>query len=131
MVVSISSELDLDHLLERVVQSAVELLNATGGSISLVDGEGVASIQAVYNLSDDEPAPPEDVIEFAARLMGVPVPPAIPFTDAELTPMARSFYAENKRVSNRRIREELRVALAYPTYREGLTALWRDGTWRG
>jgi hypothetical protein len=85
---------------------------------------------AIYNVADDEPAPPEDVVEFAARLMGAPVPPAVPFAEAGLTPMARSFYEANKRVSNRRLREDLGVALAYPTYREGLTALWRDGTWR-
>jgi nucleoside-diphosphate-sugar epimerase len=84
----------------------------------------------IFNLADDEPSPPEDVVEFAARLMGVPVPPAIPFETAELTPMARSFYGDSKRVSNRRIREELAVALSYPTYRDGLATMWRDGSWR-
>lgn len=83
----------------------------------------------VVNLADDEPAPPEDVIAFAAETMGVPVPPAIPFAEAELTPMQRSFYGECKRVLNRRLREELGVTLRYPTWREGLSALWRDG-WR-
>lgn len=78
---------------------------------------------AVYNIADDEPAPPEDVIEHAARLLGLPVPPAIPFEEAELSPMAASFYAESKRVSNRLIREELGVRLAHPTYREGLAAI--------
>jgi hypothetical protein len=63
------------------------------------------------------------VIEHAAKLLGVPVPPAVPFEEAELSPMARSFYAESKRVSNARIKNELGVALAYPTYREGLQAL--------
>jgi nucleoside-diphosphate-sugar epimerase len=82
---------------------------------------------AVWNLADDEPAPPEDVIEHAARLLGLPVPPAIPFETAELTPMARSFYAESKRVSNRRLRETLGVALAHPTYREGLAAILAAG----
>jgi hypothetical protein len=62
--------------------------------------------------------------------MGVPVPPEIPFEKAEMTDMARSFYADNKRVSNRRIREELGVTLRYPTYREGLDAMWKDGSWR-
>jgi nucleoside-diphosphate-sugar epimerase len=84
----------------------------------------------IFNLADDEPSPPEDVVEFAARLMGVPVPPAIPFETAELTPMARSFYGDSKRVSNRRTREELAVALSYPTYRDGLATMWRDGSWR-
>ena len=57
-------------------------------------------------------------------------PPEVPLELAPLSEMARSFYGENKRVSNRRIREELGVKLRYPTYREGLTALWRTGTWR-
>jgi nucleoside-diphosphate-sugar epimerase len=77
----------------------------------------------VYNVCDDEPAPPEDVIAYAAELLGLPVPPAVGYEEAELTPMARSFYAESKRVSNARIKKELGVRLAYPTYREGLQAL--------
>ena len=77
----------------------------------------------IYNVTDDEPAPPQDVVTFAAGLLGVEPPPAIPYEDAEMTPMARSFYSENKRVSNRRIREELQVQLAYPTYREGMRGL--------
>ncbi|MEE8453613.1 MAG: SDR family oxidoreductase [Limibaculum sp.] len=78
---------------------------------------------AIYNVCDDEAAPPEDVIAHAAELLGVPVPAAEPFDEAEMTPMARSFYAESKRVSNARIKSELGVELAYPTYREGLAAL--------
>ena len=72
---------------------------------------------------DDDPAPPQDVIAHAAELLGLPVPPAIPFEEAEMTPMARSFYAESKRVSNRRLKEELGVTLAYPGYRDGLRAV--------
>jgi nucleoside-diphosphate-sugar epimerase len=78
---------------------------------------------AIYNVCDDEAAPPEDVIAHAARLLGLPVPPAVPFEEARLSPMALSFYAESKRVSNRRIREELGVRLRHPTYREGLAAI--------
>jgi nucleoside-diphosphate-sugar epimerase len=78
---------------------------------------------AIYNVTDDEPAPPQDVIAHAARLAGVPPPPEQPFDAAELSPMARSFYGENKRVGNVLIRGELGVALRYPTYREGLGAL--------
>ncbi len=78
---------------------------------------------AVYNVCDDEAAPPEDVIAHAAGLLGLPAPPLEPFETAEMTPMARSFYAESKRVSNARIKSELGVKLAYPTYREGLAAL--------
>ena len=85
----------------------------------------------IYNLADDEPAPPQDVVAYAAGLMGIAPPPEIPFDEAELTPMARSFYGENKRVANRRIKEELGITLRYPTYREGLDALWREGDWRG
>jgi nucleoside-diphosphate-sugar epimerase len=84
----------------------------------------------VYNVADDEPAPPEEPIVFAARLMGVEPPPAVPFDAANMSEMARSFYGEVKRVANRRIREELGVSLSYPTYREGLTDLWESGRWR-
>jgi nucleoside-diphosphate-sugar epimerase len=76
-----------------------------------------------YNVCDDDPAPPEAVIEEAARLLGMPVPEAVPFEAAEMTPMARSFYAESKRVSNARMKTELGVALKYPDYRTGLRAL--------
>lgn len=76
-----------------------------------------------YNVCDDEPCPPQDVILFAAQLLGLPPPPEIAFDDAALSPMARSFYADSKRVSNARIKSELGVRLAYPTYREGLRAL--------
>jgi nucleoside-diphosphate-sugar epimerase len=78
---------------------------------------------AAYNVCDDDPAPPEDVIGHAAELLGLPLPPAIPYGEAEMTPMARSFYAESKRVRNDRIKSELGVRLLYPTYREGLAAL--------
>jgi nucleoside-diphosphate-sugar epimerase len=78
---------------------------------------------AVYNVSDDDPAPPQDVIAYAAELLGLPVPPAVPFAEAEMSPMARSFYAESKRVDNGRIKSELGVTLKYPSYRTGLKAL--------
>jgi nucleoside-diphosphate-sugar epimerase len=81
----------------------------------------------VYNLCDDDPAPPEDVIAHAAALLGLPLPPAIAHDEAEMTPMARSFYAENKRVRNDRIKTELGVRLIYPGYREGLAALLAAG----
>ena len=78
---------------------------------------------AVYNLCDDDPAPPEEVIAHAAHLLNRPLPPEEPFETAEMTPMARSFYAESKRVRNDRIKRDLDVRLIYPTYREGLAAL--------
>jgi nucleoside-diphosphate-sugar epimerase len=79
-----------------------------------------------YNVCDDEASPPQDVVEFGARLLGLPVPPAIAFEQAELSPMARSFYADSKRVSNARLKQELGVRLRYPNYREGLAQLARD-----
>jgi len=78
---------------------------------------------SVYNLCDDDPAPPEDVIAHAAELLGLPLPPAIPYDQADLTPMARSFYAESKRVRNDRIKSDLGITLLHPTYRQGLAAL--------
>jgi nucleoside-diphosphate-sugar epimerase len=79
-----------------------------------------------YNVCDDEPAPPQDVVEYGARLLGLPVPADIPFEAADLSPMARSFYADSKCVSNDRIKAELGVKLRFPTYREGLEALATD-----
>lgn len=76
-----------------------------------------------YNVCDDEPSPPQDVVAFAAELLGRPLPPEIPFELARLSPMARSFYADSKRVSNQRIKKELGYRLLYRNYREGLTAL--------
>ncbi|MEC9433203.1 MAG: SDR family oxidoreductase [Pseudomonadota bacterium] len=76
-----------------------------------------------YNVCDDAPAPPQDVIAEAARLLGLPIPPEVAFEDAEMTPMARSFYSESKRTSNARLHEELGVALRHPDYKAGLRAL--------
>lgn len=81
---------------------------------------------AVYNVCDNEAAPPEDVIAHAAALLGLPLPPAVAYDAAEMTPMARSFYAESKRVRNDRIRDELAVDLQFPDYRVGLAALLAD-----
>ena len=78
---------------------------------------------AIYNVCDDDPAPPADVIAFACDLLGVPPPPAVSLEQAKLSEMALSFYADSKRVSNRRIKEKLRVKLLYPSYRDGLAAL--------
>ena len=78
---------------------------------------------AVYNVCDDDPAPPWEVVEYAAELLGIPAPPAVPFEQAELSDMARSFYDDNRRVRNERIKRELGVQLMYPSYREGLRAL--------
>jgi nucleoside-diphosphate-sugar epimerase len=77
----------------------------------------------VYNVSDDEPAPPQDVVAYAAELLGVAPPPEVPFAQAGLKGMAASFWAESKRISNARIKTALGVTLAYPTYREGLRGI--------
>lgn len=83
----------------------------------------------VFNLADDEPAPPQDVIAFAAELLGKPPPPEIPFEEARagMSAMAQSFYEENRRVRNVKLKQTLGVRLAYPTYREGLRALFAAG----
>ncbi len=84
----------------------------------------------IYNVTDDEPAAPQDIIVEAARLMGVEPPPEQPFETADLTPMARSFYGENKRVSNAKLRS-LGFLFRYPEYRMSLAELWASGRWRG
>ena len=84
----------------------------------------------VWNVTDDEPAPPQDVVAFAAEMMGVAPPPEQDFETADLSPMARTFYGENKRCANRKIKEMVALELAYPTYREGIAALWADGEGR-
>jgi nucleoside-diphosphate-sugar epimerase len=84
-------------------------------------------VGGIWNVADDEPAPPQDVVAYAAARLGVPVPPDVPFEEAELSPMGRSFYGENKRVSNRALRGKLGGSLAFPTYREGLDSLAASG----
>jgi nucleoside-diphosphate-sugar epimerase len=78
---------------------------------------------AIYNVCDDDPAPPEDVLTHAAALLGLPPPPAVAYDAAEMSPMARSFYAESKRVRNDRIKTALGVRLRYPDYRSGLATV--------
>jgi nucleoside-diphosphate-sugar epimerase len=82
---------------------------------------------AVFNVCDEEPAAQEVVVAYAAHLLGIAPPPLVSLNDAELSPMARSFYADNKRVSNALMKRELGVTLAYPSYREGLAAVLAAG----
>jgi nucleoside-diphosphate-sugar epimerase len=82
----------------------------------------------VFNVTDDEPSPPQDVVTEAARLMGVAPPPEQPFETAELTPMARSFYGENKRVSNAKIKA-LGFNFKFQNYHLSLEALLASGEW--
>src|SRR3569623_2571306 len=83
------------------------------------------SLAGPFNLRAADPAPPQDLVEYAANLLGVPVPPGIPFESAELTPMARSFYADNKRVSSKAIKQALGIDLLHPTYEAGLNSILR------
>ena len=94
-----------------------------GGAAALLARQRLGGI---FNVTDDLPAPPQDVVEFAAQLMGVEPPPETDFETAELTPMARSFYGENKRVSNARIKAA-GYEFAYPDYVAGLEGLLRAG----
>lgn len=103
------SRIHVDDLADAV---AAALLNPSAGRI--------------WNVTDDEPAPPQDVVTFAAQLLGLEPPEAVAYDEADLSPMAQSFWADNKRVANRAIKEKLGVQLSYPTYREGLTALLSD-----
>jgi nucleoside-diphosphate-sugar epimerase len=83
-----------------------------------------ARLDGTFNLADDEPAPPQDLVTHAAAMMGVEAPPALPFDEADMNPMQRSFYADNKRVSNAAIKKALGIELLYPNYRAGLAAIW-------
>lgn len=98
-----------------------------GAAAAFLAGRGMGGI---FNVTDDEPGPPQDVVAEAARLMGVEPPPEIPFESAEMSPMARSFYGENKRVSNARLRQA-GFEFAFPNYRVSLAQLWASGTWHG
>ncbi len=83
-------------------------------------------LEGTYNLTDTEPAPPQDLVTYAAEMMGVAPPPEVPFETAKMTEMARSFYSDNKRVSSQRILAALNTTLSFPTYREGLDAIWKS-----
>ena len=86
-----------------------------------------ASAAHIYNVCDHLPAPPQDVVAYAAQLLGVAPPPLLAFADADLSDMARSFYSENKYVSAQKLEQALGVHLRYPDYRAGLDALYKDG----
>ncbi len=92
---------------------------ATALAASLAD----PAAGALFNLGDDLPAPSHEVVAHAATLLGMEPPPLVPYPEAALSPMALSFYTDNKRVANRRMKEALGVTLAFPTYREGLARL--------
>lgn len=95
-----------------------------------VDRAFATGANGLFNITDDEPAPPQDVVAYAAELMGVPPPPEQDFETAELSPMARSFYGENKRVANGLSKSVLGLAYAYPDYRSAFDRMWTEGSWR-
>ncbi len=123
---------------EKVRQGTARQIVKPGQVFSRIHVDDIAQVLAasiarpdpgaVYNVCDDDPAPPEDVLAHAARLLGLPEPPRVDWQEAEMTPMARSFYAESKRVRNDRIKDELGVRLIHPDYRSGLQALLADET---
>lgn len=118
---------------EKVRNGTARRIIKLGQVFSRIHAEDIAQVLAtsiarpdpgaIYNLCDDDPAPPEDVLEHAAKLLGLPPPPAEDFATAAMTPMARSFYAESKRVSNERIKRDLGIRLIHPDYRSGLAAI--------
>ncbi|WP_444461133.1 SDR family oxidoreductase [Rhodobacter capsulatus] len=118
---------------EKVRDGTARLVIKPGQVFSRIHVEDIAQVLAasiarpnpgrIYNVCDDAPSPPEDVLAYAAELLGLPRPPEVPFDPASMTPMAASFYAENKRVRNDRIKTELGVTLRYPDYRAGLEAM--------
>lgn len=108
------------------VFNRIHVADIAGALEAAINGPAATRI---FNVTDDEPAPPQDVVAFAAKLLGRTPPPDQDFETAELTPMARSFYGENKRVSNARLKRELGYSFRFPNYRLALEALYRDG-WR-
>lgn len=96
-----------------------------GGALSHLAGQNRGG---VFNVTDDLPAPPQDVVAYAAKLMGVEPPPEVPFETAQLSPMARSFYGENKRVANAAIKAA-GYRFRFPDYRSALDRMWADGNW--
>ncbi|GLQ17260.1 SDR family oxidoreductase [Maritalea porphyrae] len=89
----------------------------------IVNAAAAMQATGVFNGADDEPAPPNLVIEHAAQMLGIDPPPEEPFETADMTPMARSFYGDNKRCGNSRLKKDLGLSLKYPTYREGLQSI--------
>jgi nucleoside-diphosphate-sugar epimerase len=118
---------------DKLAAGTARRINKNGQVFSRIHVGDIASVLeasiarpragAVYNVADDEPAAPGDVVAYAAEMIGVVPPPEIAFEDADLTPMARSFYEGSRRIGNALIKSELGVALRYPTYREGLASL--------
>ena len=122
--------------LDQVRAGTAKRIDKPGQAFSRIHVDDIAAVLEAsiarpnpgraYNLCDDLAAPPAEVVAQACALLGLEPPPLVPFETADLSPMARSFYRDNKRVSNRRIKEELGVTLAYPDYKAGLAALLNE-----
>jgi nucleoside-diphosphate-sugar epimerase len=97
-----------------------------GDIAQAIDAAFTRNAAGIFNVADDEPTPPADPMVFAAQLLGVEPPPEIPFAQAapSMSPMALSFWQECRRVRNAKLKRDLGVSLRYPTYREGLRALF-------
>lgn len=124
------------NALEDVIAGEARRIDKPGQVFSRIHVDDIAQVVVAsmlnpqpgtsYNVCDDEPAPAHEVVSFACELLGKPVPPLIPFEQAELSPMGREFYAANRRVSNARIKDALGIKLYYPSYKEGLKSLARS-----
>ena len=121
---------------EKVRDGTARRIHKAGQVFSRIHVDDIANVlhaallrpnPGIYNVCDDDPASPEDILGLAAEMLSLPPPPIVPYEQAEMTPMARSFYAENKRVRNDRIKTVLGVKLDFPTYREGLAAILASG----
>ncbi|ODS01779.1 NAD(P)-dependent oxidoreductase [Methyloceanibacter superfactus] len=118
---------------DKLAAGTARRINKDGQVFSRIHVDDIATVLeasmarsragAIYNVADDEPAAPGDVVAHAAALIGVEPPPEVAFKDADMTPMARSFYEGSRRIGNALIKSELGVTLRYPTYREGLASL--------
>lgn len=119
--------------LDQVRKGTARRIDKPGHLFSRIHVEDIATVLEaairrpdagpVFNVCDDEPAEPAEVIDYACSLLGVEPPPAVPFAEAELSPMAQSFWADHRRVRNDRIKSELDVKLAFPDYRAGIRAI--------
>ena len=119
--------------LDKIRSGKAQLINKPGQFFSRIHVEDIAQVLkasiempnrgSIYNVCDDMPAAPDEVLAYAAKLLNYPEPPRIDFEEAELSPMAKSFYSDNKRVSNHLIKNEFSLALKFPNFKAGLDAL--------
>jgi nucleoside-diphosphate-sugar epimerase len=125
------------NALVNLANGTAKRLIKDGQVFNRIHGEDIAgavwhlaqqNMGGVFNVTDDMPSPPQDVVTYAAGLMGATLPPEIPFETAQLSPMARSFYGENKRVSNAAIKAT-GFRFRYPDYQTAFDAMWKTGNW--